>query len=154
MSLNLEINGETRPVDVEDAKPLLWVLREDLGLQGAKFGCGIGMCGACTVLIDGVAIRSCILPVSQAEGKKVQTIEGLNDSLGTRLKDTWRELSVPQCGYCQTGQIMSAYALINEGKGTTDDSIDAGMTNICRCGTYGRIRAAIKRVSTESEAGQ
>ncbi len=149
MAQELEVNGETRSVEVEDEKPLLWVLREDLGLSGAKFGCGAGQCGACSVLVDEAAVRSCVYPVSMAAGKKVRTIEGLNDGLGTRLKESWIHRGVPQCGYCQTGQLVTAYKLLSEGAPVTDERIDTAMTNICRCGTYGRIRAAIKDVAEQ-----
>tara|TARA_B100000029_G_scaffold464921_1_gene499184 strand:- start:73 stop:537 length:465 start_codon:yes stop_codon:yes gene_type:complete len=149
VSTNLEVNGEIRTVEVEDGKPLLWVLREDLGLQGAKFGCGAGMCGACSVLVDGDVVRSCIYPASMAAGKSVRTIEGLNDTLGVRLKDAWVSKRVPQCGYCQTGQLIAAYALIDQESSVTKESIHGAMTNICRCGTYGRIREAIMDVADE-----
>jgi len=154
MSLELDVNGAPRTVEVEEAKPLLWVLREDLDLNGAKFGCGIGMCGACTVLVDGVAVRSCILPAGQAVGKSVQTIEGLSDALETRLKQKWVSNRVPQCGYCQTGQILAAYALIEQNETVTKDTINSAMTNICRCGTYDRIRQAITEVAADMEASK
>jgi isoquinoline 1-oxidoreductase subunit alpha len=149
MAHEFDVNGSNRSVTADDQKPLLWVLREDLGLHGAKFGCGVGSCGACTVLVDGVAVRSCVVPVSQVAGKNVQTIEGMTDGLATSLKDAWVELRVPQCGYCQTGQIMAAYSLLKEKASVDDASINTAMTNICRCGTYGRIRSAIKKVASE-----
>ena len=152
MAHEFDVNGTSESVTADDNKPLLWVLREDLSLNGAKYGCGIGLCGACTVMIDGVATRSCVMPISQVAGKKVETVEGLNDGLGRALKDAWVELRVPQCGYCQTGQLVAAYSLLKKNKAVDDETINSAMTNICRCGTYGRIRTAIKKVATE-EAG-
>jgi len=152
MAHEFNLNGSTQSVSTDDGKPLLWVLREDLGLNGAKFGCGVGMCGACTVMVDGVATRSCVTPISQIAGKTVETVEGLNDSLGRALKNAWVELRVPQCGYCQTGQLVAAYSLLKKNTPVNDETINETMTNICRCGTYGRIRTAIKKVATE-EAG-
>jgi isoquinoline 1-oxidoreductase alpha subunit len=141
-----ELNGTLQSVDASDEKPLLWVLRENLGLKGVKYGCGIGQCGACTVLVDGQALRSCVIPVAYADTKTVQTIEHLNDDLGTALKSAWRELGVAQCGYCQTGQIMAAYSVIANWDGVDPLDLETSLTNICRCGTYGRIRAAVERV--------
>lgn len=130
--------------------PLLWVLRDVLKLKGSKFGCGIGMCGACTVHQDGVAIRSCITPVSSLEGKEITTIEALSATADHPLQKAWRELDVPQCGYCQTGQIMQAASMLNENTAPTDDDIDTAMQgNICRCGAYQRIRMAIKQAAEE-----
>lgn len=149
MAHDFDVNGSSKSVSADDAKPLLWVLREDLGLNGAKYGCGVGMCGACTVMVDGVATRSCVTPIKQVAGKNVETIEGMNDSLGTALKEAWIEHRVPQCGYCQTGQLVAAYALIKKSKTIDDETINTTMTNICRCGTYGRIRTAIKKVAAE-----
>ena len=149
MAHDFDVNGSNQSVSADDAKPLLWVLREDLGLNGAKYGCGVGMCGACTVMVDGVATRSCVTPIKQVAGKNVETIEGMNDSLGTALKEAWIEHRVPQCGYCQTGQLVAAYALIKKSKTIDDETINTTMTNICRCGTYGRIRTAIKKVAAE-----
>ena len=149
MAHDFDVNGSSKSVSADDAKPLLWVLREDLGLNGAKYGCGVGMCGACTVMVDGVATRSCVTPIKQVAGKSVETIEGMNDSLGTALKEAWVEHRVPQCGYCQTGQLVAAYALIKKNKTVDDETINTTMTNICRCGTYGRIRTAIKKVAAE-----
>ena len=149
MAHEFEVNGSSRSVTADDAKPLLWILREDLELNGAKFGCGVGLCGACTVLVDGVATRSCVTPVKQVAGKKIETIEGMNDALATSLKNAWVDLRVPQCGYCQTGQLIAAYALLKKTTSVDDEAINTAMTNICRCGTYGRIRTAIKKVATE-----
>jgi len=146
--IRLQVNGEERVVgdDIDPGTPLLWVLRDHLGLVGAKYGCGVGACGACTVHVDGKAVRSCSLPVSQIGAKQVTTIEGLsrNGKLHP-LQQAWIDVDVPQCGYCQAGQIMNAAALLKKNKKPTDDEIEAAMNgNICRCGTYLRIRAAIK----------
>ena len=150
----LTINGEPREIEVPDNKPLLWVLREDLALRGAKYSCGMGLCGACTVLVDGVATRSCVVPVSSVEGKAIRTIEGLDDALGAALKETWIQQRVAQCGYCQTGQIMAAYSLLStrETSGPIDDS--EALTNLCRCGTTPRIRAAINTVASQLAEGE
>lgn len=149
MATMLMVNGETRKVESDPAKPLLWVLREDLGLLGTKFGCGMALCGACTVMVDGVAVRSCTAPVSSAVGKQITTIEQIATTpVGKKISDAWNELDVPQCGYCQAGQIMSATALLNKTPQPTDAQIDQAMTgNICRCATYLRIRAAIKQAA-------
>ena len=147
----LNINGETRTVDVDPDTPLLWVVREQLGLTGTKFGCGASLCGACTVTVDGQAIRSCVTPVGDVEGLAVKTIEGVAAPDGTRhaLQEAWIKHQVPQCGYCQSGQIMSAMALLEANPAPTDADIDTAMSgNICRCGMYGRIKAAIKTAST------
>jgi isoquinoline 1-oxidoreductase alpha subunit len=142
--INLKVNGKERPVEARPDTPLLWVLREALGLTGTKFGCGMAQCGACTVHLDGEAVRSCVTPVSRADGKEVTTIEGLAPELGVPLQQAWIETDVPQCGYCQSGQIMSAAVLLRENAKPTDDDVDAAMAgNICRCGTYQRIRCAI-----------
>ncbi len=147
----LTVNGRRRTVDVAANTPLLWVLREHLGLTGTKFGCGIAQCGACTVHLDGAAIRSCVTPVTAAAGKRVTTIEGLSPSATHRLQRAWVALDVPQCGYCQAGQLMSAAALLAGQPRPTDADIDAAMAgNICRCGTYQRIRAAIHRAAEEA----
>ncbi len=141
------VNGEARQVDVEPDTPLLWVVREQLKLTGTKFGCGIAQCGACTVHLDGVPVRSCSIPVSFADGSEVTTIEGVAEPDGTlhAIQQAWIDEQVPQCGYCQSGQIMSAVALLKDTPNPTDDDIDAAMSgNICRCGAYGRIRKAIK----------
>jgi isoquinoline 1-oxidoreductase alpha subunit len=149
MALKLFLNGSERKVDVAPEKPLLWVLREDLGLLGTKFGCGTGLCGACTVHVDGVAKRSCLLPLSQVAEKSVVTIEGISAAdESRRLKAAWISLDVPQCGYCQAGQIMSACALLRRTPQPSDRDIDEAMSgNLCRCCTYPRIRAAIKSAS-------
>lgn len=143
--IKLNINGQVHSVDVEPDTPLLWVLRDTLQYTGTKYGCGMGLCGACTVHLGGEPIRSCSTPVSAAVGKKVSTIEAVDSSkVGKAVQEAWRKLDVAQCGYCQSGQIMSAVALLSSKKKPTDADIDAAMSgNICRCGTYVRIRAAI-----------
>lgn len=142
---NLTINGKKHQVDVAPETPVLWVLRDHVNLVGTKFGCGIGQCGACTIHIDGVATRSCSLPVSGAAEKKITTIEGLSEKSDHPLQEAWIEHDVPQCGYCQAGQIMNAASLLKNNPNPTDTEIDAAMNgNICRCGTYVRIKAAIK----------
>jgi isoquinoline 1-oxidoreductase alpha subunit len=140
----LNINGTPHDVQVESDTPLLWVIREHVGLTGTKYGCGIAQCGACTVHIDGVAVRSCSLPVSAVEGKQITTIEGLAQN-GTMhpVQKAWAAVDVPQCGYCQSGQIMAAAALLMKNSNPSDNDIDYAMTNICRCGTYQRIREAV-----------
>ncbi|MBX7125070.1 MAG: (2Fe-2S)-binding protein [Cyclobacteriaceae bacterium] len=144
-NLQLNINGRDIAIDADPAMPLLWAIRDYVGLTGTKFGCGMAQCGACTVHIDGEATRSCIFPVSSAVGKKVLTIEGLSEDGTHPLQKAWIEHQVPQCGYCQSGQIMSAAALLASNPNPTDQDIDEKMAgNICRCGTYGRIREAIK----------
>lgn len=149
MSTSFSINGIAQSVNVDPSKPLLWVIREQLSLSGTKFGCGIGQCGACTVHVDGQAIRSCLTPVSSVEGKEVTTIEGLVSASGELhpVQQAWVDHQVPQCGYCQSGQIMSASALLARSPQPTDKEIDGALRgNICRCGMYGRIRKAIKSV--------
>jgi isoquinoline 1-oxidoreductase subunit alpha len=141
--LKLTVNGRTRTVDVEPEMPLLWVLRDELNLPGTKYGCGIAVCGACTVLVDGDPGRSCALPVSAAAGRKIVTIEGLSEKGLHRIQKAWIEHEVPQCGYCQTGMIMAAAALLAKNPKPTDADIDATMTNLCRCGTYARVKKAI-----------
>ena len=140
----LNINGKTQEVDVDPSTPLLWVLREQVGLTGTKYGCGIAQCGSCTVHIDGAAVRSCVMPVSAVQGKKIVTIEGLavNGAL-TKVQKAWLEHEVPQCGYCQSGMIMAAAALLHTKPKPTDADIDSAMTNICRCGTFQQVREAI-----------
>ncbi len=142
----LHINGTTTNLDVPDDMPLLWALRDTMGLTGTKFGCGVALCGACTVHLDGQAIRACVTPVSAAAGKKIVTIEAVGtDPVGARVQQAWRQLDVVQCGYCQSGQIMAATALLRATPKPSDADIDDAMSgNICRCGTYGRIRHAIK----------
>jgi isoquinoline 1-oxidoreductase subunit alpha len=154
MGMELQINGQTSTVAADPDLPLLWVLRDLLGMTGTKFGCGMALCGACTVLVDGVALRSCVLPVAQATGKKITTIEGIGTTaVGAALQGAWQQINVPQCGYCQAGQIMSAAALLQAKAAPSDADIDAAMSgNICRCGTYPRIRAAIKQAA--NSAGQ
>ena len=150
--LKLTVNGRTRTVDVEPEMPLLWVLRGHLDLPGAKYGCGIAACGACTVHVDGAPVRSCALPVSAAVGKKIVTIEGLAEKGLHRIQKAWIEHEVPQCGYCQTGMIMSTAALLAKHPKPTDADIDATMTNLCRCGTYARVRKAIHALAADSAA--
>ena len=147
--MELMVNGKARTVDVPADMPLLWVLRDVLGLTGTKFGCGMAACGACTVHVDGQAIRSCATPASTLAGKQITTIEAIGQtSAGKRVQNAWIALQVPQCGYCQSGQIMSASALLTKTPTPTDGDIDRAMSgNICRCGTYGRIRAAIKQAA-------
>lgn len=149
----LIINGETRELDVDPNMPLLWVIREQAKLTGTKFGCGIAQCGACTVHVDGVPVRSCSTPVSSVDGAQITTIEGIAPGEGTRhaVQQAWIDHQVPQCGYCQSGQIMSAVALLKDTPNPTDEDIDNAMRgNICRCGAYGRIRAAIKSAAAAS----
>ena len=147
--ISFHLNGKETRVDADPGTPLLWVLRDHLQLTGTKYGCGIAQCGACTVHLDGRAIRSCVTPLSVASGKRVDTIEGLSGSeLGRKVQAAWREVDVPQCGYCQSGQIMAAAALLHEYPHPTDAQITDAMDGIlCRCGTYNRIRSAIKLAS-------
>jgi isoquinoline 1-oxidoreductase alpha subunit len=146
--LTLRVNGEARSFDGDPSMPLLWFLRDELGLTGTKFGCGVAACGACTIHLDGEAVRSCQTPLSDANGKEVTTIEGLDPAGNHKLQIAWRSLNVPQCGYCQAGQIMQAAALLKQTPKPTDDDIDEAMAgNICRCGTYQRIRVAIKQAA-------
>jgi len=147
--IQININDETIEVDAAPDTPLLWVLRDNLNLTGTKYGCGIGQCGACTVLMNGRAVRSCVTSVSQATGYDIVTIEGLSTDASHPVQQAWIEEDVPQCGYCQSGQILGAVALLSEKSNPTDEEINAAMTNICRCGTYSKIRAAIKRAATE-----
>lgn len=140
----LKINGKLVDIDVDDSTPLLWVLREKLGLTGSKYGCGIGSCGACTVHIDGEAVRSCLIPVATLNAAKdIVTIEGLSADTSHPIQKAWKELDVPQCGYCQSGMIMSAVALLKKTPQPSDADIDANVTNICRCGTFNRVRRGI-----------
>ncbi len=146
--LQLTVNGQVQEIDVEPETPLLWVIREQLGLTGTKYGCGIAQCGSCTVHVDGVATRSCSVPVSSITvEQKITTIEGLSPDGSHPIQKAWLALDVPQCGYCQPGMIMAGAALIAENKAPTDADIDANITNICRCGTYNRIRAGIKQAA-------
>jgi isoquinoline 1-oxidoreductase alpha subunit len=144
--ITLNVNGKQLQADVDADTPVLWVLRDALGMTGTKFGCGMALCGACTVHLDGAPIRSCVTPVSAAAGKKITTIEAMSASrVGKAVQAAWIKHDVPQCGYCQSGQIMSAVALLGSNKKPTDQDIDAAMSgNVCRCGTYNQIRAAIK----------
>ena len=152
--INLNVNGQDRAVDVAGDMPLLWVIRETLGLTGTKFGCGMALCGACTVHLDGEAVRSCVTPVARAAGKEVTTIEGLSPDLRHPLQLAWIAEDVPQCGYCQSGQIMSAAVLLRECPKPTDEDIDDCMAgNLCRCGTYQRIRRAIHRAAEMKAKG-
>jgi isoquinoline 1-oxidoreductase alpha subunit len=148
MPVKLSVNGEERELDVAPDMPLLWALRDHLELTGTKFGCGMALCGACTVHLDGQATRSCITPVSAAQGRKITTIEGLAGAAGKATQEAWVALDVPQCGYCQSGQIMSAAALLSANPAPSDAEIDAAMSgNVCRCATYVRIRAAIHQAA-------
>lgn len=154
MAFTLTVNGERRTADVDGDTPLLWVLRDTLGLVGAKFGCGAALCGACTVHLDGEAIRACVTPISEIGGKKVTTIEGIGKTpVGAKVQEAWKAIDVPQCGYCQAGQIMSASALLAAKPKPTDADIDEAMNgNLCRCATYTRIRKAIKVAAGQEKA--
>jgi isoquinoline 1-oxidoreductase alpha subunit len=143
----LNVNGKDVSVNVEDDMPLLWALRDEIGLTGTKYGCGVAMCGACTVHVDGQPMRSCVMPVSAMAGKKIVTIEGLSPTGSHPVQKAWVKLQVPQCGYCQSGMIMAAAALLDEIKNPTDAQINDAMSNICRCGTYARVREAIHLVA-------
>ena len=147
MAITLVVNGIPHTVDVEPDTPLLWVLRDSLKLTGTKYGCGIAQCGACTVMMDGQAIRSCSYPIASVAGKSITTIEGLSADGTHPVQLAWIEFDVPQCGYCQSGQIMAAVALLKDKPKPTDAEINSAMTNICRCGTYPRIRQAIHRAA-------
>jgi aerobic-type carbon monoxide dehydrogenase small subunit (CoxS/CutS family) len=151
--ISLEVNGQIHKLDIEPDTPLLWVLRDTLGLTGTKYGCGVAQCGVCTVHLDGESVRSCILPVTSAVGKKITTIEGLSSDSSHPVQRAWQELEVPQCGYCQSGQIMAAVALLAKKPRPNNEDIDAAMSGLlCRCGTYQRIRQAIHRAAgTPSE---
>jgi isoquinoline 1-oxidoreductase subunit alpha len=152
--MKLELNGQTREVDAPDEMPLLWALRDLCGLTGVKYGCGMAQCGACTVHLDGKAVRSCVLPVASAAGKKITTIEGLSPDGSHPVQVAWAETDVVQCGYCQSGQIMQAAALLKDFPTPSDQDIDAVMTgNLCRCMTYVRIRKAIKQAAAELKIG-
>ena len=142
--VQFKINGKQQDVDVDPMTPLLWVIRDHLGMTGTKFGCGLAQCGACTVHLEGQPVRSCSLPVAGVTGKEITTIEGIGEKGGQVLQDAWVEMDVPQCGYCQSGQIMAAHALLKKNPKPTDEEIDTAMNgNVCRCGTYQRIKAAI-----------
>jgi len=145
--IELDVNGQRAQVDADATMPLLWVLRDVLGLTGSKYACGIGACGACTVLIDGHPVRSCVFPLSSAVGKRVRTIEGAPDRVLHALQQAWIDEQVPQCGYCQSGMLMAAAGLLNRHPEPTEGEINLLMTNLCRCGTYSRVRAAIQRAA-------
>jgi isoquinoline 1-oxidoreductase subunit alpha len=146
--ITLTVNGTAQNIDADGDTPLLWVLRDHLSLTGTKYGCGMALCGACTVHLDGVAVRSCVLPLQAAAGKKITTIEGLSQNRSHAVQKAWMEIDVPQCGYCQSGQIMSAAALLSSNPSPSDADIDAALSgNICRCGTYVRIRGAVRRAA-------
>jgi isoquinoline 1-oxidoreductase alpha subunit len=150
MSISFNLNGSNVSVDAEPDTPLLWVIRDNVGLTGTKFGCGAGLCGACTVHLDGVAIRSCQTPVSSVSGKNISSVESLSSDNSHPLQKAWIKHQVPQCGYCQSGQLMSAAALLSTNNNPSDNDIDTAMSgNLCRCGTYNRIRAAIKDAASE-----
>ena len=150
---NLKINGKSHSIDVESDTPLLWVLRDEVGLTGTKFGCGVGVCGACSVLLEGQVTRSCVLPISAVDGKSITTIEGLSKDNTHVVQQAWIAESVPQCGYCQSGMILAAVALLKEKPHPTDAEIDGAMTNMCRCGTYNRVRKAIHRAANHAITG-
>ena len=147
MAFTLIVNGIQYSADVEPETPLLWVLRDSIGLTGTKYGCGIGQCGACTVLIDGMAVRTCSLPVSRAVGTRITTIEGLSQDGSHPVQLAWTEFDVPQCGYCQSGMIMATVALLRQNPDPSDEDINTQITNACRCGTYHRVRQAIHRAA-------
>ena len=151
--VSIVINGSTHDVDVDPEMPLLWVIRDILGMTGTKFGCGMSMCGACTVLLDGYPVRSCQLPAFAAEGMPITTIEGLDGPVADAVRGAWVDIDVPQCGYCQSGQVLAAAALLEENPRPSDDDIDAALSgNICRCATYHRIRAAVHDAADRLEA--
>jgi len=150
--IQLKINGQTHDLDVEDDAPLLWVIRDEVGLTGTKFGCGIAQCGACTVHIDGNAQRSCVTPVSAVVGKEITTIEGISANGNTPVQQAWIDHQVPQCGYCQSGMIMAVTALLKENPHPTDEDLANAITNICRCGTYPRIRSAVRELAQKAAA--
>ena len=152
--ITLSINGTSHQIDLPNDTPLLWTLRDYLGMSGTKFGCGISACGACTVHVDGEPVRACVTPISAISGKQIVTIEAIDqDPIGRKVQDAWLSVNVPQCGYCQPGQIMAAAALLKQNPHPTDVDIDKAMSgNLCRCGTYPRIRAAIKQVADNMEA--
>jgi len=147
--MKLTVNGKTHDLEVEGDTPLLWVIRDDVGLTGTKFGCGVGACGACTVLLEGEPTRSCVLPLSAVAGRSITTIEGLSVDKSHPVQKAWIAESVPQCGYCQSGMILAAAALLKRKTHPTDTEIDSAMTNICRCGTYDRVRKAIHRAARD-----
>ncbi len=153
MPVTLTVNGQKHVLAVDESTPLLWVLRDELGLTGTKYGCGISRCGACTVYVDGMRVRSCSMPVATVDGSEITTIEGLSGKAAEAVQAAWNALDVPQCGYCQSGQIMSATALLTQNQKPTDEDIDTAMKgNICRCATYNRIRDAIHDAARRMEA--
>lgn len=152
MQYTLKVNGETHEVDVDADTPLLWVIRDSLGMTGTKFACGITMCGACTVHVDGVATRSCMYPIEEVGDQEITTVEGLNTPVADAVKNAWIENDVPQCGYCQTGMVMAATSLLNEIPEPTDEDIDQHVSNMCRCGTYARVRKAIHEAASAAKA--
>jgi len=147
MTIQLQINGKTHELDVEPDAPLLWVIRDEIGLKGTKFGCGVAQCGACTVQVNGVAQRSCVTPVSSVVGAEITTIEGIGGGGLTPVQQAWIDHQVPQCGYCQSGMIMAVSALLKTNPHPTESDLDEAITNICRCGTYPRIRAAVRALA-------
>ena len=153
--LNLTINGKPHQLELDPQMPLLWAIRDHIGLTGTKYSCGVAQCGSCTVYLDGDPVRSCVTPLSVAVGKEITTIEGLNSAVGRAVQEAWKELEVVQCGFCQSGQIMSATALLSRNAKPTDADIDAAMQgNLCRCATYARIRAGIKLAGTKLAGGK
>jgi isoquinoline 1-oxidoreductase alpha subunit len=146
MAFTLIVNGEERTIDVEPDKPLLWVLREEFALTGTKFGCGIGACGACTVHVNGIALRTCVLPVKTVDGAEITTIEGLGKEGLHPVQQAWIDYQVPQCGYCQSGMIMAVVSMLNSNPDPSDDDLNAVVTNVCRCGTYQRVRKAVHSI--------
>lgn len=148
--VKLKINGEEQQLDIDGQTPLLWALRDHLQMTGTKFGCGIAQCGACTVMMNGAAVRSCVVPVEAAQEMEIATIEGLSTDNSHPLQQAWLDLNVPQCGYCQSGMLMAAAALLEKNPNPTDEDIDNAMDNICRCGTYPRVRAAIHKAAKAS----
>lgn len=148
--VKLKINGEEQQLDIDGQTPLLWALRDHLQMTGTKFGCGIAQCGACTVMMNGAAVRSCVMPVEAAQEMEIATIEGLSTDNSHPLQQAWLDLNVPQCGYCQSGMLMAAAALLEKNPNPTDEDIDNAMDNICRCGTYPRVRAAIHKAAKAS----
>ena len=152
--MKLNINGETRDIEVEPDTPLLWVLRDNLGMTGTKYGCGVAQCGACSVLVDGYVTRSCVTPVEVVEGSEITTIEAIEaDPVGQRVVEKWFEHQVPQCGYCQSGQVMAATSLLKDTPQPTDEDIRYAMVNLCRCGTYNAIKAAVRDLAGIDEEG-
>ncbi|MBV8977476.1 MAG: (2Fe-2S)-binding protein [Alphaproteobacteria bacterium] len=149
--VSLKVNGAVHEIEVEDETPLLWVIRDEIGLTGTKFGCGIAQCGACTVHINGEAQRSCVIPVGSLQDAEITTIEGLSTSGLTHVQQAWIDHQVPQCGYCQSGMIMAISALLAENGDPTDEELAAAITNICRCGTYPRIRAAVRALASRED---